>query len=240
MNLSFFLYRRLSRWITCQFQLFDDAKISLENKFEIASFKDVFCHPFYWQIFKYLSQPPKLIVDCGAHCGHFSILADTCIRSKFGTSDTEYILIEPNPYLLPILRKNVTDAGLHKRAQIHQGMLGCDTAQGELWIQPQNYLATSSQKTKGAKAHSIRTLYLSDILAGYSIDLMKIDIEGGEFGLVHNSLDILSKVNLIFMELHAGPLEQQKQLIDELATVGLEQATEPVQAHGQQLIIFQR
>jgi hypothetical protein len=100
MSIPFFLYRRLGRWITCEFNLFEHQfKISLSNKYEVASFQDVFCHPFYWQMFRWLDKPPKLIVDCGGHCGHFSILADICIRSKFDSSNTEYILVEPNPHL---------------------------------------------------------------------------------------------------------------------------------------------
>lgn len=72
MSIPFFLYRRLSRWITCEFKLKKHSKIALKNKYEIASFKDVFCHPFYWQVFHWVHEPPKLVVDCGAHCSHFS------------------------------------------------------------------------------------------------------------------------------------------------------------------------
>ena len=111
-SISFFLYRRLSQWITCEFGLSRRSKITLKNKFEVASFKDVFCHPFYWQLFHYISTPPQLVVDCGAHCGHFTILADICFRSKFSTLDTQYILIEPNPYLIPIIEKDIRDVAM--------------------------------------------------------------------------------------------------------------------------------
>jgi len=105
MSFSSFLYRRLSRWITCEFELdgANQSKIALKNKYEVASFKDVFCHPFYWQVFQWVKTPPKLVVDCGAHCGHFSLLADLCFASKFSSSDTRYLLIEPNPYLIPVI-----------------------------------------------------------------------------------------------------------------------------------------
>jgi FkbM family methyltransferase len=239
-SLPFFLYKRLSRWITCEFQLTPDSKIRLQNKFEIASFKDVFCHPFYWQLFEHVTEPPKFVVDCGAHCGHFTVLADICFHSKFGNQETSYLLIEPNPYLLPVIKKNITDTGLASRVKIEQGLLGCKENDGELWIHPKNYLVSSLYKTNGATAQPIKSLDLTDLAGGKLIDLMKIDIEGGEFEFVHQSLGILSQTKLVFMELHTAPEEKHKQLYRDLASVGLYLATKPIMAHGQQLLIFDR
>ena len=91
-DINFFLYRRLSRWITCRFNLFDNSKLSLTNKYEVASIQDVFFQPLYWQLFSLINQLPKLIVDCGANCGHFSILVEICIKYKFSSSNAEYLL----------------------------------------------------------------------------------------------------------------------------------------------------
>src|SRR5437016_11609727 len=118
MSFASFLYRRLARWITCEFLLWDNAKIALQSKYEVSSFQDVYCNPFYWQMFQVLEQPPSLVVDCGAHCGHFTILAEQCIRARFGSTDTRYILIEPNPALLPVIRKNMFDTGLSERVEV--------------------------------------------------------------------------------------------------------------------------
>src|SRR5258708_1543251 len=95
--------------------------IALYDKYQLASFQDVFCHPFYWFALNSISSKPQLIVDCGAHCGHFSILADLCIRARFGTSDTRYVLVEPNPKLIKSLQLNLGLAHMAGRCTIVVG-----------------------------------------------------------------------------------------------------------------------
>lgn len=240
MSIKSFLYRRLSRWITCELKLQEDSKIALETKYEVASFKDVFCHPFYWQVFQWVNHPPNLVVDCGAHCGHFSILADICFRSKFGTSTTKYILIEPNPYLIPVIRKNLIDTALNERTELKQGLLGVNSGQGTLWINQKNYLATSTHFNNGCKPYKLQYLNLLEIVGDHTIDLLKVDIEGGEFKFINSNLDLLRQVKLIFMELHEAPKKLHKELFDSLSSVGLHLVKSPIEINGQQLIIFQR
>ncbi len=50
MHLRQSLYRHLGRWITCEFEFSRDARLGLGNRYEVESFKDVFCHFFYWQV----------------------------------------------------------------------------------------------------------------------------------------------------------------------------------------------
>jgi FkbM family methyltransferase len=240
MSISYFLYRRLANWITCEFNLPNKLKIKLKNKYEVASFKDVFCHPFYWQVFQWVNSSPGLVVDCGAHCGHFSILADICFQSKFGSSNTEYILIEPNPYLLPIVNKNILDAGISNRVKIKQGLLGTKSGSGELWIKPKNYLATNVSYSEGAKPFHVAYVDLPELVGNRVVDLMKIDIEGSEFEFVRNNIELFSQVNLIFIELHNAAESLHEELFKSFQSVGLHLVSEPVKANGQQLLIFQR
>ncbi|NEZ65790.1 FkbM family methyltransferase [Leptolyngbyaceae cyanobacterium CCMR0082] len=240
MNIPFFLYRRLSRLITCEFKTSKKTKISLKNKFEVASFNDVFCHPFYWQVFQYLKSSPKLIVDCGAHCGHFSTLTDICIDSKFEKNNARYLLIEPNPHLIPILYKTIREGGLESKAQILQGLLGQQDGSDTLWIAPKNYLATGLTKNNGSKGYKIDYLNLNSLLENQMIDLMKIDIEGGEFSFVEHNTELFKRTNLVFMELHKSPEVKRTGLINQLSSAGLNMAEEPVKCHGQELVIFKR
>lgn len=240
MSIPFFLYRRLANWITCEFSFQNNKKIKLGNKYEVASFKDVFCHPFYWQLFQYIHDSPKLVVDCGAHCGHFTVLADICFHSKFSNVDTEYILIEPNPYLLPILKQNISDIDLNNRTQIKQGLLGEKSGTEKLWIKPKNYLATGLSYSKGAKPFEVPFIDIQELVGNRIIDLMKIDIEGGEFAFVRSNLDVFKRVNLIFMELHDASEELHHEIFNSLNSVGLNLAADPVVANGQKLLIWQR
>lgn len=240
MSLNSFIYRRLAPWITCEFKIAENLQIRLQNKYEIASFKDVFCHPFYWQVFQWVEKAPNLVVDCGAHCGHFSILADLCFRSKFGVSNTHYILIEPNPYLQQIIRKNIKDATIEHRSKLMQGLLGVKSGDGLLWVNSKNYLASGLHQTIGSKPYPVPYINLSEIVGSRTIDLLKIDIEGGEFDFVRGNLHLMRQVNLIFMEMHAGPEKIHLELLKELKSIGLSMAAEPLDYNGQKLIILNR
>ncbi|MFM6507061.1 MAG: FkbM family methyltransferase, partial [Dolichospermum sp.] len=204
MNLNSFLYRRLSRWITCELTLPFNSKIRLQSKYEVASFNDVFCHPFYWQLFQFLENKPQLIVDCGAHCGHFTILSEICIRTKFSSANTEYILVEPNPFLIPIIEKNLKDANIYERASIQKGLVGNKLGQDTLWINKKNYLTASLQSEKNSSPYQVNYINLLEVVGDRTIDLIKIDIEGGEYDFIPANLQLLSQTNLIFIEIHSS------------------------------------
>ncbi|MEO1389780.1 MAG: FkbM family methyltransferase [Cyanobacteria bacterium J06634_6] len=240
MNISSFLYRRLSSWVTCEFNISNGAKISLKNKYEIASFQDVFCHPFYWQIYQWIDTKPKLIVDCGAHCGHFTILVNSCICAKFHSTDTKYILIEPNPRLIPIIEKNILQADLQSSAQIKQGLLGRQSGTDTLWVHPKNYLSASLHPSKGAEAFTVSYLDINQIVGTQNIDVMKIDIEGGEFDFVRANLDIFRRVKLVFIELHQASDVLHKELLDSLDNLGLHIMAETSEPTGHRLLILSR
>ncbi len=240
MNLPFFLYRRLCRWITCDLRLPFDFRVSLATKYDIGSFHDVFCHPFYWQVFGWMEAPPHLVVDCGANCGHFSILAETCFRVKFGQLPTAYLLVEPNPALAPILYRNLQRAGLRDRATLLPGLLGPKSGTATLWVHPKNYLASGLSPLPGAKPHSVRFIDLLPHLGDRAIDLLKIDIEGGEYDFVRENPDVLARANLVVMEIHAAPEGEREALFAALERAGLEAIAPPLESDGLCLAAWRR
>ncbi len=242
MSFKAFLYRRLSRWITCELKIPFNSKIELSSKYDISSFYDVFCHPFYWQVFKYLDQSklPALVIDCGAHCGHFTILSEVCIRTKSADANTRYILVEPNPFLIPVIEKNIKDANINSRADIQQGLLGNKSGVDTLWINNKNYLTSSLHPQENSKAYQVNYIDLLKLVGERKIDLMKIDIEGGEYEFIPANLQLLSQTNLLFMEIHSATEQIQKELYESLESVGLKMVDEPIKNDDHQLLIFQR
>src|SRR5437879_3008353 len=97
LKIKSFLYRRFARFVACTLAFEGGGSLALESKHEVASFQDVFCNAFYWNVVGYIQSPYDLIVDCGANCGHFSLLVDACIRARWGFSAARYIAVEPNP-----------------------------------------------------------------------------------------------------------------------------------------------
>lgn len=238
MGISTFLYRRLSRWITCALGVPGCGQVFLRSKYEVASASDVFCHPFYWQLFHWMDRAPELIVDCGAHCGHFSILAESCCRAKFGSSHARHLLIEPNPRLLDVCRRNVTTAGFGGRAEVIQAMLAAGEGQSTLYVNSHNYLTASSRPEHGATPCIVPAMRLSDIIGPRRVDLLKLDVEGAEYRLVEDELDVFSRARLICMELHDAPHHEQQRVMDALKSIGHDLVMPPVASSGHRLTLW--
>src|ERR1700683_2267355 len=238
--LNSFLYRRLCSWITCDLRLPFGSRVALSTKYDIASAQDVFCHPYYWQLYSWLPQAPELVVDCGANCGHFTILLDTCTRVAFGRSETRYLLVEPNAALMPVLAGNLERAGLGGRYTIIEGLLGPKSGSSTLWIHPKNYLASGMRPLRGARRRVVPFVDLMPLMEHRTIDVLKIDIEGGEYPFVQHNVDVLARSNLVVMEIHDAPEAVQGEMFETLTAAGLSPLGRPVDADGLRMRTWHR
>jgi FkbM family methyltransferase len=236
-----FLYRRLAQLVTCEVKLLGSHPLALDNKYQINSFQDVFCHPFYWQIYGWLDQPPQLVVDLGAHCGHFSMLADVCCREKFGAAvQTEYLLVEPNPRLIPIIRRNLAKSGLCTRHRVQEGLVGDRQGAATLWVSPSNYLSASLQRGASTIGVSANYLDLEKLVGNRSVDFLKVDIEGAEYQLVATYPELFQRVQKMMIEIHSAPQARQRELRASLERAGLRPTGPRFYHNGYQLAMFQR
>lgn len=199
-DLSFFLYRRLSRLITCKLGLANGATIDLDSKYQVASFQDVFLDPNYWQLFSLLKKEPKLIVDCGAHLGHFSILAEICIQSRFQKHSTEYIMVEPNSNLVRSLRDNIRKAKFLDRTQVINAAVGRKAGTVSLSMNKKNLLTSSTMESRGVQP--IPYVDLREYCNERKIDVLKLDIEGSEVEFVSHNADIMKMTEIVIVEVH--------------------------------------
>jgi FkbM family methyltransferase len=215
-------------------------KLPLRTKYEVASASDVFCHPFYWQIMSLLHSPPAQVVDCGANCGHFCILCDACVEARFGESPAAYTLIEPNPLILPILKRNLNEAGLQGRSRLSQGLLGLGAGKSAaLWVSPRNYLSASLEKIPGGACFQVPCLQLGDIVSNQIIDVLKVDIEGAEFGLVKSEPEVFANARVLLMEIHDGDRNRDDELFSKLRSLGHTLIWSPLK-HGSHTLIAMR
>jgi FkbM family methyltransferase len=195
---------------------------------------------FTGQAYSFLDSSPKLVVDCGAHLGHFSLLLEMCVRSKFGSADTEYLVIEPNPYLVPRLRESLKLGGILERSTIYENLLGKGDVAVDLWIDKKNFLESSLYPRDKATPHTILPLNLDDLLAGRDVDVLKIDIEGAEYELFQDQLEFLGRTRVVLLEMHKNTLDKRKMILDKMEEAGLLVAMRPIKSHGQELIVFKR
>lgn len=91
-----------------------------------------------------------------------------------------------------------------------------------------------------SKKYDIHFLDMGQAVGERSIDLMKIDIEGGEFNFVRSNLNFFERVKLLFVEVHDAPMNVQREMFSSLETKGLFEMVRPINAHGFQLAVLGR
>lgn len=212
--LNTFLYRRLSRWVTCQFKISREKKLSMASKHHVSSFQDVMINPFYWQCLNELPTYPKRIIDLGANYGYFSILCQIVAEYR-RESVTKFTLVEANASILSALKKNLAEFGIRENSfKLFHGLAG-PTKKERFATNSKNHLMSSVDRVKGSFVDFIdfNDKEFSDP------DLIKIDIEGSEFELVKNYKPWLRQAKYIIVELH-GSAKENSGVLDDLESVG--------------------
>jgi FkbM family methyltransferase len=232
----------MANLLPCVFQGVGEGCLSLRSKYEIASVRDVFFSAHYWRLFEHLEQSPKLIVDLGAHCGHFAVLAHLAILEKFGVDSAQYILVEPLPALALKAARTLSDARISKQARIFQGLAGL--RKGNAWIEtPKNNLLGASivsGTSKNKKGLRIDYLDLDRIVPiGGAIDILKVDVEGSEYDLMENYPDLFGRARLVFAELH-GESDRQMFFENQLRKQGLESISKTIERGSERMVLFGR
>ena len=142
------------------------------------------------------------IIDAGANIGLTSIF----LKASF--PEAKIIALEPGPNMFKRLNKNIENNKLKNVITLQKGLWGHNT-----FLSPNTSfrdkldwsfsLTESSNKMKA----SIEVMSATDIINEFkldSIDLFKIDIEGGESSVfsLESNLEWLQKVKVIAIEIH--------------------------------------
>jgi len=142
---------------------------------------------------------PKTILDLGANIGFASLYLSTLFpQASIAT-------VEPDPRNVHPLKRNLQFNGVN--ATTFEAAAG--SGEGTLQLRFGDDPMCSSLETNDMHVHpsatSVAVTTVPAILAklGWSqIDLLKVDIEGGEDDLFSKNADWLSKVRAIIMEIH--------------------------------------
>jgi FkbM family methyltransferase len=153
-------------------------------------------------------------VDVGAHMGHCSLMASTVVGPR-----GRIIAIEANPETVALLRRNIFASA----AEVEVLPEPCSESESlvDLWVASHSNSGSSSiSKTNASLAGNAQTSYrvasrtldsvLSD-LGVNEVDVLKIDVEGAEMGVLQGARKTLSGCRPILM------IELDDQL---LATMG--------------------
>lgn len=141
-------------------------------------FYDIFLSPPYF--FKSKNQKP-LIIDCGAHIG-MSVLY---FKKLYPSS--KIIAIEANPHAYRLLEKNIAANSL-KDVTTYNAVLGSTKGGTPFYINSNMGTINGSVRKDLGGENEITSdgMLLSEIISGCKekIDLVKLDVEGAEAGIV--------------------------------------------------------
>lgn len=137
------------------------------------------------------AEPNDVLLDIGANIGYVS----TCFLAK--VPDSKVICVEPQPGIVDLLRKNMTQFG--ERASIHQVALSDEPGELRFHVDQDNRGASRVSKDGEITVQAVRAF---DLLAKMEkLDLIKIDVEGHElpvFRSIENELSRLKPRAILF------------------------------------------
>jgi FkbM family methyltransferase len=141
---------------------------------------------------------PDLVLDCGAHCGMFALLA----ASAFPQS--RLVCFEPDPTNCEWVKKQISANSL----QAEVLPLAVSTVDGDAQFQGGRGCggALVEAPAQACDAISVRTLDLGSYMATVQPRrlLLKLDVEGAEEKLLPVIADVLPQDCVIFLETHHG------------------------------------
>jgi FkbM family methyltransferase len=187
-------------------------RIALRNGMRIGTYGRG-SNSLFWSVFtsnEYLSfipfllrlkVQPKVILDCGAAIGYFSLLVEhLCRVGVFNWKNREYHLIEPMPSNFNRLKSNV-DKNLN-RCTLYQNVVGKKEGVVDFYFNRLVPWGGSVFKRNNlAKKVSIEYFDVSRLL-NKNFSLIKLDIEGSEFDFINTYAKNLNKVVAIILEWH--------------------------------------
>ena len=146
------------------------------------------------------------VLDVGAHKGSFAV------RAALAGPKTKVHAVEPEPENLRYLNANIALNRL-ENVVVHAAAVSADPGHALLYVGGHRGSGTNSllrERVKGDEEISVAvpTISLDDLLetAGGQVDLMKMDVEGAEYAVLHAvSSKALRRIHRIVLEYHGVP-----------------------------------
>lgn len=153
---------------------------------------EVFVHRYLQAAVRIPPERVKLIVDFGANVGM------SCLYWLAAYRRAEVMGFEPHPGHAAQCRKNLDRNGFLPRMTLHEAAAGA--ADGRTWMSD---AGTSSRVgTAPGAGYEIDIVDAFPLLSSRRIDILKIDIEGGEYALLEDPRFASLDIRAIIMEWH--------------------------------------
>lgn len=183
-------------------------KITVNTFHDLITVWVIFCRHEYR-----IPKNTKVVIDAGANIGTFSIYAS-------GNNVEEIFAIEPFPETYSQLEKNINENSLSQTVKLNAIALANETGKRNMDLSEGPSQSRGLLESDDSNGLAVETFTLADFLNKIGkdqIDLLKIDIEGGEHEVFHSSTpETLQKIKHIAMEYH--PDAPKKDLFDKITS----------------------
>jgi FkbM family methyltransferase len=148
---------------------------------------------------------PLQAIDCGANIGV------SLLYIKLRAPNARVLCFEPNPAARTVLEKNIAANGWNKNVSVLPYALGKQKGQTEFYVDAKeattsggSTAAHKKNKNQELNSYPVEVEPLSQYLHK-PVDLLKIDIEGGELDVLEEAKDSLGLVQSVQLEYHYIP-----------------------------------
>src|SRR3954467_3648478 len=208
----FYLYRlveRLAKRLVPEPLALQPISITLETGIKVCCNSEqtliVFAELFADQTYRKaldLVKPLQTVLDLGANRGLFVLYVEHYLRERQRADVPRYFCVEPSRENVRSLERNLADNGVDSRVRIARGVV-TDRRTGSGGFFYTGRSNTSSGIVSEAK-RTTRPVPVIDLasLAEGVIDILKIDVEGAEEGILREYADVLARTRVVVIELH--------------------------------------
>ncbi|MEI7932892.1 MAG: FkbM family methyltransferase [Alphaproteobacteria bacterium] len=175
----------------------------------------------FWEIWltQFLARrvkPGITAIDVGANFGYFTLLLGDLVGSA-----GHVVAVEPNPEAAALLQESVLLNGHRTRTTVVPHALGASAGRGWLYApdgEPKNAALVADENLPGGRTVEVATLTLDEVALPYrKVDLVKIDAEGGEEGIIAGMRQLIARDRpTIVLEFNAARYADPRRFLDEL------------------------
>lgn len=178
----------------------------VHERANLHSFAEIFCRHEYVDLWDHVALPRRWI-DLGAHAGYFSL--DLAARHAAAGSggDWRAVLVEPDPRLRAVIEDGIHSNSLSAQATLLAGLIGAAAAPGGTapFALREGMVSARALATEAGPVTEVPVLSETALLAALPppCDLIKVDIEGGEYDFVRAYPGVLRQARACVIEWHA-------------------------------------
>lgn len=189
-----------------RFRLRSGMSLSVADKHEMATFREIFIQQDYDEFLELLPSP-RSVLDLGCNSGYFA--AQILNRSLIAHEEMpKLVLVDASSTAVKRAQAVLGEAGIPAKPhmEFQHGLLAKrGQKSATFFLAPSSAESSTIHRAKNAHAVTVPCIDLSSLVNQHfpdGIDLIKCDIEGGEEELVREWQDVLAQTRALLVEWH--------------------------------------